>query len=441
VATQIPSDDHPQVSALGGRKRRWRLPVPAPGPVVGSLASAAVGQVALVGTGVVTARVLGPVDRGYLALVILVPTVLHGIGALGLPRAVTYFIADDPAHEASVLRAIRLPAIAQAVVLTALQAGVLTLMLADDPARVKWAGVAVLPLLTANLADMYGRAILQGQRRYAVFNILRNAALSFYLVGVLLLVAAGQAGLVEFSIAYVVATVLSAIVTLTIALSRSTHEPRPTEVSRSKLFRFGLRGYLAWLSPGTVRLDQAVIGLLLSPHALGLYVVGLAFSNLPTFISRSIGFIAFPQVAGATTARGDEMRRFLWLSIALSGGAVLALEVAAGWLVPLFFGPEFDGAVPLTRVLLLAAFFEGARHILKETSSGSGRPGIGSVAELSSWLVLIPAVAVLMPLWDAKGVAAATAFASAASFLILVTLVRNSGDASSRPATAHGPQG
>ena len=437
MAIQIPTDEHAQARAVSERKRRWSLPVPAPGPVVGSLASAAVGQVTLVVTGVVAARTLGPADRGYLALVILVPAVLHGVGALGLPRAVTYFIANDPAHETSVVRAIRAPAMVQAVVLTALQAGILAVILADEPARVKWAGLAVMPLLAANLADMYGKAILQGERRYAAFNILRNAGLSFYLVGMLLLVAVGKTGLVEFAIAYVVATVLSAIVTLFVVVIRSSPEPTPVDVSRRRLFRFGLRGYLVGLSPGTLRLDQALIGLLLAPQALGLYVVGLAFANLPTFISRSIGFVAFPQVAGATTAREDEMRRFLWLSLALSGVAVLTLEIGAGWLVPLFFGPEFDGAVILTRILLVGAFFEGARQILANTSSGSGRPGIGSVAELASWLVLIPALAALMPLWNANGVAAATTIASAMSFLVLVALVRSSGDPSPQRATGH----
>ena len=298
---------------------------------MGSLASAAVAQVALVITGVVAARTLGPADRGYLALVILVPAVLHGVGALGLPRAVTYFIANDPAHETSVVRAIRTPAIAQAVVLTALQAGILSVLLAEEPTRVKWAGLAVMPLLAANLADMYGKAILQGERRYAAFNILRNAGLGFYLVGVLLLLAVGQTGLVEFAIAYVLATVLSAIVTLSVVMIRSSPESKPVDVSRRTLVRFGLRGYLVGLSPGTLRLDQAVIGLLLAPQALGVYVVGLAFTNLPTFISRSIGFIAFPQVADAMTPREDEARRFLWFSLALSGGAVVTLELGAGW--------------------------------------------------------------------------------------------------------------
>jgi len=427
VAPESPEDDARRSGTKSRRGKLRRSPIPAPGAVVGSLAAAAVAQVVLVVTGVVTARSLGPTDRGYLALVILVPAVLHGVGTLGLPRAITYFIASDRRNEPSVLRAITVPVLVQAVSLTALQTAVTFVLLAGEPDRVRWAGVAVLPLLAASMADTYGLAILQGQRRYAALNIVRTVGVSLYLVGVLVVVAVGRADLVGFAVGYVVAAAVAGTLTLVVALTGRTSGAGsgPAEVSRSALMRFSLRGFLAWLSPiSTFRLDQALIGVLLAPEALGLYVVGLAFTNVPTFIARSIGFIAFPQVAGATTARSVDERRFLWFSIALSGSAVLALELLAGRLVPLFFGSEFRDAVPLTRILLLAAFFEGTRHVLMNTSSGTGRPGLGSVAELASWGFLIPAVAVLMPKWEETGVAVATAFSAAASFVTLVLLVR-----------------
>jgi Na+-driven multidrug efflux pump len=55
---------------------------------------------------------------------------------------------------------------------------------------------------------------------------------------------------------------------------------------------------------------------------------------------------------------------------------------------------------------------------------------------VSSWVVLIPAVAVLLPAWEAKGVATATTIASVTSFLVLVLLVRFTGDPTPRQAAA-----
>ncbi len=431
-----------EISATAGEppldpKRRWwrvDLRIPSGGAVVGSLASVGVTQLALIVTGVVTARTLGPADRGYLALVILVPTVLHIVGALGLPRAATYYIASDPPNGSSVLHAIRAPAVLQAVILTVLQVAIFSVLLTDDPVNVRWAGVVVLPLAAANLADMYGKAILQGQQRFTAFNILRNATVTFNLFAVLLVLAIGQTNLVGFAVAFVVASILSAVVTVTVALTGRRSRTKPTvNIQSRKVLGYGLRGYLVSLSPiGTFRLDQAIIGLFLAPRALGIYVVAIAFTNFPTFVSRSVGLVAFPHVAGASRTREDEMRQFLWFSIALSGAAALVLELASGWLVPFFFGQEFAEAIPLTRILLLGAFLDGVRRVLTDTSSGIGRPGLGSIAEVASWVVLVPALVLLMPPWGITGVAAATAVSSAASLLTLVLLVRHSTERSDR---------
>jgi O-antigen/teichoic acid export membrane protein len=405
------------------RRRLERLSVPAPRAIIGSLVAAAAAQIALVGTGVITARALGPTDRGYLALVILVPTVIGLAGTLGLPRAVTFFLASDRESEASVRRVMRMPVIVQALALTLVAVAVLAALVANEPAEVTWAGVAMVPLLAANLAETYGKAILQGQRRYLYFNVLRNVMLFAYLAILLGLLAVDVVGLLEFAIAWVLANVFSGVLTLGIALAPKP--PAGTPVALRELARFGLRGYVASLSPiGTFRLDQLLVGVALAPQALGLYVVGLAFTNLPMFISRSIGFVAYPHVAHASDQRRDEMRRFFWLYIALSGAAVIGLEVLAGRLIPFFFGSEFDDAVPLTRILLVGAFFAGARALLAETSSGEGRPGLGSISEVVSWIALVPALAILLPLWGVEGVAIANAIASIASFLALLLLVR-----------------
>jgi O-antigen/teichoic acid export membrane protein len=118
------------------------------------------------------------------------------------------------------------------------------------------------------------------------------------------------------------------------------------------------------------------------------------------------------------------MRNYVVFSIALTGVVVIALEISAGWLVPFFFGSEFDDAVLIMRILLVGAFLWGVRRVLTDTTSGSGRPGFGSIAELASWVAIVPALALLMPVWGVEGVAAAMVVSSALSLLVLVLLVR-----------------
>src|SRR5262249_6996583 len=114
-------------SALSLRRLRQR--VPTSGAVAGSIAAGLYAQAALVVTGVVSTRALGPTDRGYFALLLLLPAVLQQLGSLGLPLATTYFIAHNRTQEGPIRRLIRLPAATQVIGLTLIQAGILWFLL------------------------------------------------------------------------------------------------------------------------------------------------------------------------------------------------------------------------------------------------------------------------------------------------------------------------
>ena len=149
-----------------------------------------------------------------------------------------------------------------------------------------------------------------------------------------------------------------------------------------------------------------------------------AFANLPRFIAQSVGYIAYPRVAAS---RGEqawrELWQFFWLATGAAALVVLALELGVSWLVPAFFGDEFSGAVVLTRILLIGALFLSARRVLTDGAQGLGRPGLGTIAEVSSWAFLLPALAIFTPLWDARGVALALAVSAALSFAVLLGLL------------------
>jgi O-antigen/teichoic acid export membrane protein len=63
------------------------------------------GQVAMTGigviTGIITARWLGPHDRGLFQLLTLLPTTLSNFGKLGIPQASVYFMRRKNASASS----------------------------------------------------------------------------------------------------------------------------------------------------------------------------------------------------------------------------------------------------------------------------------------------------------------------------------------------------
>jgi O-antigen/teichoic acid export membrane protein len=185
---------------------------------------------------------------------------------------------------------------------------------------------------------------------------------------------------------------------------------------------FGFKSAAGWISPTeSFRVDQFAVGLFAGPAALGLYVIGLAFTNLPRFVAQNIALFAYPRLARGASAAS------LWLYFAqallITGAMVVCLQIVVGPAVPFFFGSQFEGAIPFARVLLISSFFLSLRRVLSDCARGLGQPALGSKAEVLSWAVLVPALPGLGSAFGAMGVAWAMALSSGAGFFALLGLV------------------
>jgi O-antigen/teichoic acid export membrane protein/O-antigen ligase len=389
---------------------------------LGSLAAALTGQAVLVVSGVIVARMLGPENRGYLALLVLVPVVLSQLGGLGVPLAITYHIARDRSAAPGIWAALRPLLALQCGLLAGVHCVVLWLLLRDEPQYVVDASLITILLVPAALAQAYGLAFLQGTGRFFAFNVLRTLPAAVYAAGVTLLLITGTDALWVVAVVWTLATVALGLLAFALGL-RGLGRPgdAPIPMVRS-MVSFGSRGLLGANSPiEYYRLDQAMVGLFLTPVSLGIYTAALAFTNLPRFISTSVGMVAYPHVAEQTDHA--VARRKLWqffvATVAACVVVVISLEALAGWMVPFFFGEEFRDSIPLVRILLVGTFFVASRRILADGARGLGFPGLGTAAEVSSLVVLAPVMVVFLPMWGAEGVAGALVVAGVASFVVM----------------------
>ena len=210
----------------------------------------------------------------------------------------------------------------------------------------------------------------------------------------------------------------------------------------SSMLSFGVRGMLGASSPiEYYRLDQAVVGLFLAPVALGIYTVAIAFTNLPRFVSTSVGMVAYPAVAAEQDRMAGyaRLRRFSAVTVLACAAIVGTLELTAGWLVPFFFGSEFEDAVPIARIVLVSAFLISVRRILSDGARGLGLPGLGTLGEIVSLVALAPAMVVFLPLWDAKGVAFALVIAGIVSLPVVVIGLRRAAARGFEPVARTSP--
>jgi O-antigen/teichoic acid export membrane protein len=399
-------------------------------------------QAVLVLTGVFLARVLGVENRGNFQLLVVIPLVLSQVGTLGLPAALTFYIARDGRHLSRALAAsLAKPALALTALLVLAQAVLLVIVLRDERGAIVIAGAVTLAAIPGLVLYSFGIAIIQGQQRFVEFNILRAAQLVSYAAGLAVLLAAGASSMVLVAVVWTGSSLAAGVLVIAYALKGFARDAGTAVPPRRELAWFGLRSVLGSTSPfDAFRLDQLMVGFIAGPVALGLYVAGQSFTNLPRFIAQSIGMVAYPRVAGgAREAAPGLIAVHCAFALVACGGIVAVLELASGRLVVFFFGGEFADAASLMRILLLSALLFGIRRVLADCSRGLGRPEFGTTAEVASWLALVP---LLVAFWDggAGGIAWSMTICGAVGLAVQIALLARHVLAPARHASVREPE-
>jgi len=401
---------------------------------VETILSGIAGQAVLVISGILVARALGPEKRGYLALLVVFPAILSQLGSFGLPQAATYFIATNLDDARIIYNRLKMPILGQVLVLVIIHLIIVSQYVRHAPQEVIKAGYLSLGVIPGLLAHQYGLAILQGCQMYRPFNVIRLMPATMYAVLILSIFLAQVASLPSIAFVWVLSYVMVGILTAYYAKNRVLRLTENKDDKRSptlpQMFKFGLKGLLGTVSPmQNFRLDQLVAGLFLSPAALGLYVVGQAFTNLIRFIAQSAGMVEYPAVAAneSNTNARQLIKRFFVSVAVMNGLVVLALIALIPVLVPFFFGKAFIGSIPIARLLLLGAYFESLRRILVEGMRGMGKPEVSTWAELSMYPLFAILAPVLIIHYGLSGLAASVILCYFLSLLVASLFFKFSG--------------
>ncbi|HEY2646989.1 MAG TPA: hypothetical protein VGI34_08435, partial [Candidatus Acidoferrales bacterium] len=132
-------------------------------------------------TGILTARLLGPVARGELATVILWPTVFSNLGLMGCNWVLARGVAQDPERECDWVAVGVWVGLATAAIYLLAGYFLLPLLLPAD--RIFLLPIARLCLLLVPL-DIFNQVLLaveHGRMRWRRYNLLRLSYFIFYL--------------------------------------------------------------------------------------------------------------------------------------------------------------------------------------------------------------------------------------------------------------------
>jgi O-antigen/teichoic acid export membrane protein len=304
---------------------------------------------------IVTARALGPADRGVLVIFMTLSGLLTGIGSLGTSTAarVRMVAADDKLLLADYL---------------GLAAGLLMVQ------AVAAAGLGAVALTATH--SLVGGYILVAFSVYSVLNLactfLRDGLFAFghtgsasrgdavgagiQLAAVLLCFVLWHGRLVLALVALVVGAVgeLCYLAGRYAANSLSL-QPRVRFSAWPADIGSGLPALVVRLGLDmTMRFDRILLGILASTGQVGIYSVAVTTSEMLWFIPAGIAQVVFHRVASAQVPVHRLRRvRIVNLTLSLLGAGVLA--VLAPTLIRALFGDAFQGATTAMRVLLIAA--------------------------------------------------------------------------------------
>jgi O-antigen/teichoic acid export membrane protein len=367
-------------------------------------------------TTLLLARNGGPAVVGVYALLHVLPGLVGTLSSCGLPVATPYFLAGadrDDRRLPSTLVAIGLVGGVAGAALWVLSAPIIGPYVFPDLSTglVMLAGVAVL----TRLAVVTAKACSQGGEDLGASNAIIFGEQFMFLPAYAVLWAAGVGG---FG-AVVGSLLLADTMTGSLAWSRLARRGffRPATAPSPSLARriagYGLRAQIGGvMSLLNLRLDFILLSVIAGPAVLGVYAVASKFAELIRIFGMALQYVFYPRFARAARQRAREnVRRLIPKVALLSCACLVPLWLAAGIVIPAFYGSEFDSAVTPTRIILFGLALDGVAGVVSGFLYGVGRPGLNSLAMGAGLAVTVVLDLILIPPFGATGAAIASAAA------------------------------
>ncbi|AFR47698.1 lipopolysaccharide biosynthesis protein [Gordonia sp. KTR9] len=370
------------------------------------------------------ARALGAEGRGLVAAATAPLLVASAALTLGMPDAVTYFVA----RRVRTLRTLGLGLLVVCIagpLGSALIASLSHNLAGDHPdisGLISTVGLMLTPALVALVVRGYARAL------QAWFLVASDQCLaSVFRVGALgVLLATGSLTIASAAWVLAIGNCVGIIAYLGLLGRYRRRSPTPDSdlaVGRhaAQLTRFGLG---AWIgsAAGVVlaRLDQVLFLPLSSAEQLGIYIVAVSLADMVRTFNAAVRDVVF----SVQSAQNDDesLGRAARLSTIITAG-VGVTAVLVGWgLVPLAFGPEFASVTAVLAVVLVGTVIGNPGSVAAAGMTARGRPILRSIAILSSVVLNIVLLVILLPTMGAMGAAIASMVANAICGLFVLVL-------------------
>lgn len=361
-----------------------------------------------------SARWLGPADRGIVVIITFLGSILMLVGSLGTATGARVLVGREDGTRLTPRRVLRSTRpLLLAHVGTATVAGSLTLWLVDG--HVDWGVCALFAVYACSMLWAYlRRELLHGLGRHQ--EAVRGEVCSV-IIQLGLVAAAHLAGHLNVYVA-----VAAMAVGILAQVAYQTPYLFPGELDAAEHERGDLRSLVGFSVPAlattvgqeyTLRADRLFLGVAIGSASAGVYGSAASLAETLTLLAAGASQILFRQAARGLTL-GHLLKCHAVVGCATALGAA-TLWITGPTLIDITLGEEYHSAVGPLRILAIGAIPFAVYQLNVAVINGAGNLGRAARLAGAGALTLTVACFVLIPLVGANG----AAWASVMSYSVL----------------------
>jgi O-antigen/teichoic acid export membrane protein len=356
----------------------------------------ALGLVANLVSGIVTARGLGPSGRGVVVGLSAVTQLIGFFFAMGAAQSLSYFIAQRPEDGPRLFSSwilILLPLSVVAIAVGEVLLGTIFSVHSHEAISVgRWFLLTVVLVIALE----FNNGLLLGSHDFGYFNALRFAQPALMAASLVVLWRLGALTVSSALIAPIVAT----SIVLAVGVGRSVRRVgvgRPDLRLGLKTLWYGIRGHGMLIATNlNARLDLAIIPAFVAASAVGLYSVATNVSLIVYQLSNTFAALVLAAAARDPERAAEKVLGSLFATLAIAGAMALALGLFASPLLGLVYGSRFREAASTLQLILPGAVLFAGSSILSAGVYAAGRPFLTTLTQLSGMVVTVVGLTVFL---------------------------------------------
>lgn len=377
-----------------------------------------------IASGIITARVLGPIGKGELQAVIIWPQLLTYICSMGIGWANVYLFAKGPDNRSTLFANSIFASICFGVLAVLVGEAIIPKLLGNYPEQATHFLRLFLLFIPLLLFSSLLTGMIQGCQNFFFYNLVKVLHQLLYVLSLTVLLVFGWLT-VQRAIYSLMGIHIAVLIVQVWLVSRLFHlSLRPSFSVFKQSLNYGLKSHVG--DVGAIvsqNLDQMFVIPILSSSNFGLYSVAVHMSRTIVLIPEAIMAVLIPEASRRAHKDSGKLTLHLlqgsFLALLILGAVLFA---AAPYIIRLFFGVQFLDAVWSFRILLIGSVFLGLGTVVDGGLKGLGEP---LAVSYSNWIciaVLVSALLILVPSYGMLGAALGYTLGFSSRLVVLLVL-------------------